>query len=78
VLEDKYDTHGQLWRTAVGHTVMDWTVPVLFPSSLVYYDLQRQDYGVGGLRNGIKWATKFTNGNADLLTPQNVRKLGKR
>lgn len=78
VLEDKYDTRGKLWRTAVGYTVMDWTVPVLFSTSWAYYDLQRQDYGVGGLRNGRKWATKFTDVNADLLTPQNIRKLGKR
>jgi len=78
VLEDKYDIHGQLWRTAVGYTVMDWTVPVVSLNSVAYYDLQGRDYGMWGLRNGRKWATKFTDVNADLLTPQSIRKLGKR
>lgn len=78
VLEDKYDTRGKLWRTAVGHTIMDWTIPVLSPSTAVFYDLQRRDYAAGGLHNGIQRARKFIDISADLLTPQNLRKLGKR
>ncbi len=78
VLEDKYDTRGKLWRTAVGYSVMDWTVPVLFSTSRAYYDLQRSDYGVSGVRNGIQGTRTFTDVKADLLTPQYVRKLGRR
>ncbi len=75
--EDKYYTRGNLWRTAVGYTIMDWTVPVLFFNSVAYYDLQRQDYGVGSIRNGAQSATQFTYVNADLFTPHSVRQLGR-
>jgi hypothetical protein len=78
VLEDKYDTRGKLWRTAVGYTIMDWTVPALFSTTRAYYDLQRRDYGVSGVRNGIKRTRTFTDVKAGQLTPQHIRKLGRR
>jgi hypothetical protein len=77
VMEDKYNSRGELWRTAVGYSVMDWTVPVLFSTTRAYYDLQRRDYGVSGVRNGMHSKRTFTKVDPAILTPQHVRKLGK-
>lgn len=78
ILQDKFDGRGNLWRTTVGLTIMDWNIPVLLQSTQFYYDLQSRDYAVGQLYNEIQGARKYTNIRENQLTPQNVRKLGKR
>jgi len=48
---DNYDLDGRLWRTSEAHALNYYTVPVLWSTLEVYYDLKQQRYLVSGLDN---------------------------
>ena len=50
-VSDTYDMDGALWRAAEAHAVNFYTVPVVWSTLEVFYDLKQQRYLVNGLDN---------------------------
>lgn len=51
VLAEEYNSEGQLVQTTEAHTINDYTVPMIFSTLEVTYDLQKSRYFVEGLDN---------------------------
>ena len=78
MLTDKYDSRGQLWRTAEMHSINYADIPMLISSLEVHYDLQSGRYLAMGLRNEEKAVyTPIKRSNAD-FSPNGLRRAGTR
>ena len=81
-LQDKYDTRGNLWRTALCTSIMKYDggdVIGIGRRSGLFYDFQGDIYAAGYMVNGLGKNTLFEEPNPpEWFEPGYVRKLGKR
>lgn len=76
-LVDCYDTRGTLWRTRMQTTKNMYEIPSLISRGLILLDFQVDTYAVSNIYQGEP-AWKPANVSDEFMSPQSVRKLGKR
>ena len=75
---DKYDSRGELWRTAEMHSVNFYDVPMYYGTIEVHYDLQSGRYLAMGLRNEEPVVYKEMASSPGRFTPAGLRQMGRR
>lgn len=78
LLDEEYDSRGNLWRVAVGHTVQLWDQPLLARSVEEHNDLEAGRYVVLNLSNESKALYVVKNFTAADFTPERLRQSGLR
>jgi len=77
LLQDKYDTRGDLWRVDLNTQTLMWDIPCLDYRTTINYDLQVNYYALASTINGIG-SYKRGRISRKMYTPQYLRKIGKR
>ncbi|MFO7963665.1 MAG: DUF1329 domain-containing protein [Desulfobacterales bacterium] len=80
-LHDKYDTRGNLWRMHMNAQYANYAMPCWVQRCYALYDFQTDSYATSGMLNGYEDQGKvlwWEDVPPDVLTPENVRKIGKR
>jgi len=78
-LEDKYDTRGNLWRTAMSNQFSNYAMPCWVQRAYAFFDFQVDSYATSGMLNDNKGKVLWWEDvRAETLTAENVRKIGKR
>jgi len=78
LLIDKYDTRGELWRTAELHNENWYNVPMFYATVEVHNDLQSGRYIAMGLSNEVKRVYEPIKRSPGDYTPNNLRGTGTR
>ncbi len=82
VLQDKYDTRGNLWRTSLGTSIMKYDGGDLIGfgrRSVLFYDFQGDSYAAGYVVNDLGKGVLIDEQHpAEMFDPQYVRKIGNR
>lgn len=78
LLDEEYDSRGNLWRVGVGHTVQLWDVPVLARSVEEHNDLEAGRYVVLNLSNESNELYVQKHYTAADFTPERLRQSGLR
>ena len=78
LLVDKYDSRGELWRTAEMHSLNFYDVPMLYGTVEVHYDLQSGRYLAMGLSNEEPIVYKETPSAPGRFSPAGLRQMGRR
>ncbi|HWH39410.1 MAG TPA: DUF1329 domain-containing protein, partial [Usitatibacter sp.] len=78
LLIDKYDTRGELWRTAELHNENWYNVPMFYATVEVHNDLQSGRYIAMGLSNEVKRVYEPIKRSPGDYSPNNLRGIGTR
>ncbi|MNE33521.1 hypothetical protein D3C80_1271940 [compost metagenome] len=77
LVEDAYDTRGQLWRVGVHPLIQFYDVGVPWYRANIWHDLSNGNYLVGGLDNEVRQPWKFgTKGRQAEFQPDALRRAG--
>ena len=77
LLEDAYDTRGQLWRIGVHPMIQFYDVGVPWYRANIFHDLSNGNYMVSGLDNEVKQPWKFgVKGRQADFQPDALRRAG--
>jgi hypothetical protein len=77
LMEDAYDTRGQLWRIGVHPLIQFYDVVVPWYRANIWHDLSNGNYLVGGLDNEVKQPWKFgIKGRQAEFQPDALRRAG--
>jgi hypothetical protein len=78
VVEDKYDTRGNLWRTLFLNTIQDYDTMSTISRAFPGYDFQTPSYYISLSWNGLKEVYPRKSFPDEYFTPANMRRLGTR
>lgn len=78
LVHDKWDTRGELWRTAFCCSIQFYNTPCLRQRSAFYYDFQVNAYVASNLGQEVEMNLRDIEPPIEMFTPQNIRKIGKR
>ncbi|WP_374595270.1 DUF1329 domain-containing protein, partial [Aquabacterium sp.] len=78
VVQEKYDTRGELWRVSEAIPVVNPWVGAIYTNNDIYYDLRSGRYLANGLVNTEKEIMTLPQHKPDYFSEQNLRTLGTR
>ena len=78
VVQEKYDTRGELWRVSEAIPVVNPWVGAIYTNNDIYYDLRSGRYLANGLVNSEKEIMTLPQHKPDYFSEQNLRTLGTR
>lgn len=78
VVQEKYDTRGELWRVSEAIPVVSPWVGSIYTNNDIYYDLRSGRYLANGLVNEEKEVMTLPKHGPEYFSEQNLRALGTR